>query len=445
MFMRKQLIYLICVVSIAGCVHLPTKPASKYTGNNIPVVQDCSDAGQCAETYFMMYGLRLSNGDVNGAIEDIKKSLSYDPSSAYLHLILAKLYDQQQQYEVAIKEVDQALKIDPGYVPALYAKADIYSNSGKTQQAIDILKQIVKLSPDSEDAYIALALTQYHANETKDAQDTLKDMILHVPSSPYSYYYLAKIAVDQKKYREAIEYYNNAIKASPDFYTALYEQADVYAYIKEYDKAIGVYKGILKDNPEEYGLYEKVGDLYLTAKKYMDALDSYKKAESLIPSLVLQLKIGMVYVELKQYEPAEATFKAIIAYNPSFYRAYYYYGILLSENKKDDQAIEILNKVPPDNEIYPDAVVQIAVIYSNRKNNKQAEDILLPVLEKTPAVDTYNLYASFFAQDKDYKQAIDVLNKALNKFTDSQAIMYHLGAIYDQSGDTDDEIGRAHV
>jgi tetratricopeptide (TPR) repeat protein len=409
-------------------------------GKSTPVESQCSSPKQCAEMHFMISDLKLRDSDISGAIEQLDEAVKYDPSSPYLYLQLARLYAQKQSYKQAIGYTEKALSIDKTYIPALYTKADILSNTGENKQAIDILKQVVKLSPDSESAYIALALTQYHANDAIGAKSTLEDMIVHIPSSPYPYYYLAKIAVDEKNYKEAIADYNKAFKANPDFYTALYEEADVYAYMKNYDKAVEVYRRILVGNPDEYGLYEKTGDLYLTAKKYTDALNSYKKAEVYIPSLVLQLKIGMVYVELKQYTHAEATFKSIIESNPSFYRAYYYYGLLLAENKKYKKSIEILKKVPSDDDMYTSSVEEIAIIYSQQNNNKEAEKILFPIVKKYPTVEHYNLFASFFEQDKDYKPAIDILNKALNKFTDSQAILYHLGVIYDQSGETENAI-----
>ncbi len=434
--MRKQILLLICALSIAGCAHMPAKPAAMDTGEPSPGMNRCSGPKQCAEMHFMLSDLKLHDGNIDGAIEELQEAVKYDPSSRYLYLLFARLYIQKQSYKQALAYTEKALNIDKTYIQALYTKAEILSDTGDTKQAVDILKQIVRLSPDSEDAYITLALTQYHADDTAGAKDTLKDMSVHVPSSPYPYYYLAKIAVDEKNYKEAIVYYNKAFKTAPDFYTALYEEADVYAYMKDYNKAIAVYRSILAGNPDEYSLYEKMGDISLTAKRYTDALDNYKKAETYIPSLVLQLKIGMVYVELQQFNPAEATFKSIIESNPSFYRAYYYYGLLLAENKKYDKAIEILNKVPQDNEMYTGSIEEIAIIHSQQNDNKEAEKILFPVVQKYPTVEHYNLYASFFAQDKDYKQAIDILNKALNKFTDSQALLYHLGVLYDQSGDS---------
>ena len=434
--MRKQLILLIGAVTIAGCAHAPVNTLTVNAGKNTQAESRCSSPEQCAETHFMLSDLKLHDNNVDGALEELQKSVHYDPSSPYLYLLIARIYAQKQSYKQALEYTEKSLSLNKTYVQALYTKADILSSTGKNKQAVAILKQIVGLSPDSEEAYITLALTQYHANDVAGAKSTLNDMIAHIPSSPYPYYYLAKIAVDEKKYKQAIEYYNKAFQAAPDFYTALYEEADVYAYMKDYDRAAGVYRHILAGNPDEYGLYEKIGDIYLTAKRFTDALKSYKRAEVYVPSLVLQLKIGMVYVEMKQYTPAEATFQSIIESNPSFYRAYYYYGLLLAENKKYDKAIDVLQKVPADDEMYQGCVEEIAVIHSQENNNKEAEKVLFPIVQKYPTVEHYNLFASFFAQDKEYTQAIDILNKALNKFTDSQSVLYHLGVIYDQSGDT---------
>lgn len=446
--MKKQLLLIMGLMSFIGCMHVSIIN-QRFLGSaqNTKVANSsklCSTPEQCAETHFMISDLKLSNGNIDGAIDELITATKYDPSSPYLYLLLGRLYAQKQDYQKALAYVDKTLELNDHYISALYTKAEILSNKGKNKEAIKILKQIVKLSPNSEDAYLTLALTQYHTNNTEGAKETLHEMSVRIPSSPYPYYYLAKIAVDEKNYKQAIEYYNKAFLIAPYFYTALYEEADVYVYLKDYDKAIDVYHGIIEKNPDEYSLYEKIGDLYLSAKKYNNALASYKQAEIYIPSLVLQLKIGMTYVELKQYSAAEKIFKKVIETNPLFYRAYYYYSLLLVENKKYDQALEFLKKIPENDDMYQNAVEEIAIIYSQQNKVKEAQKVFLPIVEKYPTVEHYNLFASFFAQEKDYKNAIEILNKALNKFTDSQSLLYHLGIVYDQAGEKGNAMSVMH-
>ena len=418
---------------LAGCAHVPVKPAAGLTST--AGTYQCQSPQQCAELHFMLSDLKLHDNDLNGAIGELRTAASYDSSSPYLYILLARLTAEEQSYKEALGYVDKALVLDPVSVQALYTKADILSGTGYTEQSIRILRQVVKLSPQSENAYITLALTQYHADDTPGAEKTLDAMAEHLPRSPYPYYYRAKIEVDKKHYTKAIAYYDKAFAASPDFYTALYEEADIYAYLKSYNKAAAAYNRILAGNPDAYSLYEKLGDLYLTARKYPEALKNYRKAEHYVPSIVLQLKIAMIYVETQDYDHAEAAFKSIIQANPSFYRAYYYYGLLLAETKKYDQARAILRKIPMNDDMYTSAQEEIAVIYSQQDNNKEAESVLFPVLQREPTPEHYNLFASFLVQDKQYQQAIDFLNTALNKFTDSQSLLYHLGVVYDQNGE----------
>ncbi len=433
--MKKQLLLLLGVALLAGCVHVPVKPGAAQARTKTTGTSHCQSPQQCAEMHFMLSDLKLHDNDLNGALEELKSAAGYDPSSPYLYTLLARISAQEQSYKESLGYIDKALALDPDSIQALYTKADILAGTGETMQAVRILQRIVRLTPQSENAYITLALTQYHGNDTAGAEKTLHDMAVHVPASPYPYYYLAKIEVDKKHYIKAIADYEKAFAVSPEFYTALYEEADVYAYLKAYDKAVAVYHRILAGNPDAYGLYEKMGDLFLTARKYPDALKNYTKAEHYIPSLVLQLKMAMIYVETHDYHRAEASFKSIIQSNPSFFRAYYYYGLLLAERKQYDQALAILRRVPITDDMYTGAQEEIAVIYSQQNNNKEAEAVLFPILQREPTPDRYNLFAAFFAQDKQYGHAIDILNTALNKFTDSQALLYHLGVIYDQNGD----------
>src|SRR4030067_1657251 len=65
-----------------------------------------------AYLHFTQAQLKVQEGDIDGAIDEHKKAIFYDPKSSFLHASLAGLYAKKGTIEDAIREASVAVSLD---------------------------------------------------------------------------------------------------------------------------------------------------------------------------------------------------------------------------------------------------------------------------------------------------------------------------------------------
>lgn len=90
-------------------------------------------------------GPELGSAEFHEALASAKKSVGLRPSLAQARDILAKLYLQIGQNELAIEQSRQALKIDPKDQTALYHEIQALRKIGRKEQLPDLLKRLADL------------------------------------------------------------------------------------------------------------------------------------------------------------------------------------------------------------------------------------------------------------------------------------------------------------
>ncbi|MGZ3525735.1 MAG: tetratricopeptide repeat protein, partial [Thermodesulfobacteriota bacterium] len=82
---------------------------------------------------FVLSQLKLGDGKVDEAIEDLKSAITRDVSEPSLHIELATLYIQKGLLDEAVQECKTALVDDPDDLPAHLLLGGIYSIQKKYQ------------------------------------------------------------------------------------------------------------------------------------------------------------------------------------------------------------------------------------------------------------------------------------------------------------------------
>ncbi|MCJ8288188.1 MAG: tetratricopeptide repeat protein [Crocinitomicaceae bacterium] len=74
--------------------------------------------------------LKLSNGDFEGALNDLNKLVELDPKNAMLHFSLGSTLDNLKMSDDAIASYKKAIELDPSYFDPQYNLAALYFNRG---------------------------------------------------------------------------------------------------------------------------------------------------------------------------------------------------------------------------------------------------------------------------------------------------------------------------
>ncbi len=144
------------------------------------------------------------------ALELLDQALSNNKTNAVIHLKIASIYLNKQQYNSAIKHYLKVLEVNPDHVLVLNNLAWAYAQE-KNPQALVFAKKAYEISPESA---------------------TILDTYGH-------------ILVKQGKAEEGIRFLKKAVKLSPDAYGTQYHLAQAYYLSGDKENALQVLKPLI--------------------------------------------------------------------------------------------------------------------------------------------------------------------------------------------------------
>ena len=87
-------------------------------------------------------------GQVDAAIEHLKRGVGIDPLAYRLHFHLALLYGKKGQVYEGIQELERAIDLNPRHFPALKNLAVLYEKAGFRNKAVEMWERCVAAAPD---------------------------------------------------------------------------------------------------------------------------------------------------------------------------------------------------------------------------------------------------------------------------------------------------------
>lgn len=89
------------------------------------------------------------SGDIDGAVEALRRGIEAEPASAKHHFVLANLLHKKSLIYEAIDEYEATVELKPDYFPALTRLAYLYYRSGFAAKAIETWRRSLPLCTDS--------------------------------------------------------------------------------------------------------------------------------------------------------------------------------------------------------------------------------------------------------------------------------------------------------
>ena len=306
----------------------------------------------------------------------------------------------------------------------LESQCSNYSNNEEHERAVENYKLLVKLKPTSHfflllgNEYLNLCqfkksikwyrkcngpetvYAKYNSGMAFEALFNYDEALKHYQQAidANKNYYLAYNALGDclsqiSRYEEAIEWFYKVIKIEPTFYEAYYNLGYNFNILSRFDEAIEILNEAIKLNPTNDNYYYELGSSYHNKKEYEIALEKYDKAMELNPNAIFDYK-SFLLIELLRYDEALELYEKFVKENPTNPDGHNGLGIILSEMKEYDKAIEHF---------------QLSINY---------ETICIPALQ-------YPNLAFTYIKIKDYKKAEENVNKSLNVEEYSRGIYLH--------------------
>ncbi len=312
---------------------------------------------------------------------------------------------------------------------------DFFLEKGKINEAEDAINFGLSLHPYAFELKIKKVHILIDRNEIKIAQKLLYKLKSLQPEEPEIYFLMAYINVINKDIDDAEIFFKKFIKSNIDD-SILSSVAFVYEQNGFYNKSLNYLIEAYKINPKnEYVLYdtaycyEQIGNLKKSAEYYEKYLEEKPFSSN------AWYNLGVINNQINRNEKAIEAYDFAIAIKPDFASAYFNKATVLANNKKYKEAIEVHKEFLKIEENNVKSLTYIADCYKNINEFELAFKYYKFALKKDKYY-TEALYGISVVcyQNKDYKNGLDYIVKAINTNKNNSEYHYMSGLFYYQLG-----------
>jgi putative PEP-CTERM system TPR-repeat lipoprotein len=381
----------------------------------------------------------VAEAKYDSAIIELKNALQNDPDSGESRWLLGKYYLESGDVQSAEKELERAHRL--GWLPGdvLPALAESLLAQGKYTE-IDELSR-AQLEPGDEGRLLATrALAQLARGENDEARRLVSRALRKAPDLTYARFAQSSVLLADGDPRAASEELDAILALEPDYAPA----------------------------------WSLLGDIRMRQLKFAEAVAAYDKAiASRQNNYSDRFKRALVYLQLADFEAAQADTDQLLGVAPHHPGANYLQGLIHFQHEKYAQAITSLSVAEPAasqfplvlfflgsahlvegnqdraaafaghyHQLAPQSIPGrklLATIRLQQGKYAQVQQLLTPVLEANPDdVGALNLMANALLRDGKTDEGITLLSRVAALQPDSPVAQVRLGAGLLMGGKGDD-------
>jgi tetratricopeptide (TPR) repeat protein len=349
-----------------------------------------------------------------------------------VHLLMAQIYLERQDYKKVISECRIALRINPANQEGLNLWGVALRRSGRIEQAIEKYQEILRRNPDHARVLYNLGLAYSKKGDLEVALSFYQRAIGLKPNFAEAYTNLGDVYLRLGKDAEAEAAFRRAISVGPRFALAYANLAEVFFRQGEYERALtetGKALSIDPRLPEAFNLRGKVfhkrGEIGQAKQEFMKAISQnpqYEKGRN---------NLGNCYLEEGRIREAEVMFLQAIELNPAFAEAHDGLGCCRLSANRPEEAIREFRTALDLGLKTASLHLSLSSAYLAVKEFDQAMAEAQKALETNPAsASAYNNLGIGYLQKGMIDEAIRTFQKAICLDAKNKNALANLGGIY---------------
>jgi tetratricopeptide (TPR) repeat protein len=438
----------------------------------------CNSAAfsQSSESQIEPITSALRARDYDRAVELSRAALETSPTNAQLWTLQGIAFASKGDNKNALAAFQRALKISPNTIAALAGAAQIEYHAGN-QTAVPLLNHLLQLRSEEPTAHAMLAVLEYRkgncavavshfakAGELLDSQldalhayatclvklkrmdeavTTFQRALALRSEDPREHLVLASIQLMAKKPQDALATLQPLLQANDVSADALQLASSAYEDAGDTPQAVSTLRQALLLAPRNISLYLDFANICFTHESFQVGIDVITEGLSLQPKADdLYVARGVLYVQLAQYDKAEADFEKAYELNPSQSLSTAAQGLAAVQTNDLDHALESvqakLARKPND----PLLLYLQADVLSQKGAEPGTPQFTLAMQSAKRAVALQptlaagrGVLAKLYMQTGQYSQAIEQCRKALVIDPKDQTAVYRLIQALRKTGD----------
>ena len=314
----------------------------------------------------------LHNKEFEKALQLLQPVLQRSPRDAQLWTLQALAYSGEGHKKEALACFHSALKISPNYLPALEGASQLQYEAGNAA-AIPLLQRVLQLRPDDPTGHAMLAVLEYRQGHCPAAVVHFEKAGVLLDSQLDALHAHGVCLVRLKQLDRAVAVFEQAVALHPDDHQERQLLASVQLMDHQPQNAIATIGPLLQANPDAETLdlaataYEDAGDtpqavsrlrqaillaprnvsLYLDFANLSFAHNSFQVGIDIVSDGIgvqpqaapLYLARGVLYVQLADYNKAEADFEKAYELDPGQSLSSAAQGLMAEQQNDLDRAL----------------------------------------------------------------------------------------------------------
>ncbi|MCX6231867.1 MAG: tetratricopeptide repeat protein [Bacteroidetes bacterium] len=375
-------------------------------------------------SYYEMARIYQAQNKNKEALGFAKKAADIDKNNIWFQLLLADLYNSNQQFKEATAVFAGIVKQNPDKLDYYYdwANANIYEK--KYDEAIKIYNQIEKRLGITEEISMQKQKIYLTTGKFDKAVKEVEKLSAQSPNDVRYYAIIAEMYNSKKMYDKALPYYNKIIEKDPGEKFVHISLAGYYRAIGQKDKSFQELKSGFANPKLDIDTkiqillsYYSVTEIYAELKS-----QAFELSEILVKTHPTEAKAYSIYADFlnrdKRYPEARDAFRKVNALDSSKYAVWE--ALLLVESELNDTAA-LLNESKRAIELFPE---QPLLYLFNGMANFQNNNIVaalkslkkgvgLVVDNDKLSIQFYTYMGDFYYKNKEYTKAFAAFDNVL--------------------------------
>ena len=312
----------------------------------------------------------LRNREFEKALQLLQPALQESPKNPQLPFFQGMAYSGMGNQKAALACYRSALKIAPDYLPALEGAAQLEYDAGSAA-AVPLLQHILRLQPNDQTSHAMLAVLAYkkrdcgtavqhfaqsgslvdsqpgalqeygaclvELKQTEKAIPVFQQILASHPDDPRARRALAAVQLAGEQPQDALATLQPLLAASSPDVSTIQLAAAAYEANKDTPNAVKILRDAIVRDPRDTGLYVDFANIAMTHQSFKTGIDMINAGLNLEPDAAdLYLARGVLYVQLADYEKAEADFEKAEQLDPRQSLSAAAQGMIAEEKNQND-------------------------------------------------------------------------------------------------------------
>jgi tetratricopeptide (TPR) repeat protein len=267
-----------------------------------------------------------------------------------LHTTLGVLLASEKQYHAAEFELEKANALQPETFDILYNLGQAYLRNHEYSKAELTLRRALKLKPESPETLYLIAQVYFEQSRAVDALDLLAKAHKLAPENIDVIFLLARVSMSQNYFEDAIPLLESGLKSAP-------QRADLHAAL---------------------------GESFFMSGKTEKAIEEFNTLVGLDPSARSYAFLGLSYRHLGRFDEARKYFQLGLKQDPRNASCLFNMGFIEERQGNNAAAEEFFQKALKENPDFPEALLELANLRTENKKFEEAVQLLRRFVRLSP-------------------------------------------------------------